>query len=344
MRRKTNVRLKKVEKRNRATKRRKISDDEGEHEEDKKKNKKKRRENNTEERYEGEDKRENETRQTPKSYDTTEDETEDKKDSQKRKKKKKKKISKTKHRYEGEDKSDNENETCQTQKKLHTNEDETEDEKDSPKKKKKKKNRNKGKSYLEGEHETLDSRQENDEQYDWRLTERRWSEDQDFSKESESQDAGTSKDTCTNGDADRNQCISKELSISGDTGTSKDTGLSGDADRYEERNSSGGDEALDKNQNVSQEEEENDGLDLDIGDIAWAIENWQENDDSSSSGIEDITAEVMGERGIFGQIFIANSQNDNLDTDVKEAWENRTTMTDGNYEPHNILSPDQIDM
>ena len=78
-------------------------------------------------------------------------------------------------------------------------------------------------------------------------------------------------------------------------GTSKDTGPRGDADRYEEqRNRSGGCEASDKNQNF-EEEEQNEGLDLDIGDIARALENWQQIDDSSSSGIEDITAEVMAE-------------------------------------------------
>ena len=78
-------------------------------------------------------------------------------------------------------------------------------------------------------------------------------------------------------------------------GTSKDTGPSGDADRYEEqRNRSGGHEASDNNQNF-EEEEQNEGLDLDIGDIARALENWQQIDNSSSSGIEDTTAEVMAE-------------------------------------------------
>ena len=153
---------------------------------------------------------------------------------------------------------------------------------------------------MEGEHERLDSRQENEEQYDGMYTERRQKRDQDSSKEtSESRDAGTSKDT----------------------------GPSGDADRYEEqRNRSGGHEASDKNQNF-EEEEQNKGLDLDIGDIARALENRQQIDDSSSSGIEDITAEVMAERGVFGHFLIANSQNEMMERDVEEATEN-TTVTD----------------
>ena len=106
---------------------------------------------------------------------------------------------------------------------------------------------------------------------------------------------GTSKDTGPNGNADRNQGISKEMSLSRDAGTSKDTGPSGDAERYEEqRNRSGACEASDKNQNF-EKEEQNEGLDLDIRDIARAHENQQQIDNSSLSGIEDITAEVMAE-------------------------------------------------
>ena len=122
-------------------------------------------------------------------------------------------------------------------------------------------------------------------------------------------------------------------------GTSKDTGPSGDADRYEEqRNRSGGCEASDKNLNF-EEEEQNEGLDLDIGDIARALENRQQIDDSSSSGIEDITAEVMAEQGVFGHFLIANSQNEMMERDIEEATEN-TTMSDGKNESQNILSPD----
>ena len=79
---------------------------------------------------------------------------------------------------------------------------------------------------------------------------------------------------------------------------------------------------------------------MDIGDIARALENRQQIDDSSSSGIEDITAEVMAERGVFGHFLIANSQNEMMERDVEEATENRTTMMDGKYESQNILSPD----
>ena len=45
--------------------------------------------------------------------------------------------------------------------------------KNQQRRKKKKKNRSKGKARLEGEHERLDSRQENEEQYDGMYTERR---------------------------------------------------------------------------------------------------------------------------------------------------------------------------
>ena len=78
-----------------------------------------------------------------------------------------------------------------------------------------------------------------------------------------------------------------------------------------------------------------------IGDIDRALENRQQIDDSSSSGIEDITAEVMAERGVFGHFLIANSQNETIERDVEEATEN-TIMTDGKNESQNILSPDQI--
>ena len=68
---------------------------------------------------------------------------------------------------------------------------------------------------MEGEHERLDSRQENEKQYDGMYTERRGKRDQDSSKEtSESRDAGTSKDTGPSGNADINQGISKETSQS----------------------------------------------------------------------------------------------------------------------------------
>ena len=67
---------------------------------------------------------------------------------------------------------------------------------------------------------------------------------------------------------------------------------------------------------------------MDIGDIARALENWQQIDDSSSSGIEDITAEIMAERGLFGHFLIANSLNETMERDIEEAKEN-TTMTDG---------------
>ena len=108
-------------------------------------------------------------------------------------------------------------------------------------------------------------------------------------------------------------------------------------DRKEQRNRSGGCEASDKNQNF--EEEQNESLDLDTGNIARALENQQQIDDSSSSGIEDITAEVVAERGVFGHFLIANSQNEMMERDVEEATENRT-MTDGKNESQNILSPD----
>ena len=135
------------------------------------------------------------------------------------------------------------------------------------------------------------------------------------------------------------QDSSKETSESRDAGASKDTGPSGDTDRYEEQgNRSGGHEASDKNQNF-EEEEQNEGLDFDIGDIAKALENRQQIDDSSSSGIEDITAEVMAERGVFGHFLIANSQNETMEGDIEEATEN-TTMTHGKNESQNILSPD----
>ena len=78
---------------------------------------------------------------------------------------------------------------------------------------------------------------------------------------------------------------------------------------------------------------------MDIGDIARALENWQQIDDSSSSGIEDITAEVMAEREVFGHFLIANSWNEMMERDVEEATEN-TTMMDGKNESQNILSPD----
>ena len=78
---------------------------------------------------------------------------------------------------------------------------------------------------------------------------------------------------------------------------------------------------------------------MDIGDIARALENRQQIDDSSSSGIEDITAEVMAEQGVFGHFLIANTQNEMMERDVKEATEN-TTMTDGKNKSQNILSPD----
>ena len=68
---------------------------------------------------------------------------------------------------------------------------------------------------------------------------------------------------------------------------------------------------------------QNEGVDLDIGDIARAVENREEIDDSSSSGIEDITAEVMAERGLFGHFLIANSQN------LEEAIKNSTITPDG---------------
>ena len=78
---------------------------------------------------------------------------------------------------------------------------------------------------------------------------------------------------------------------------------------------------------------------MDIGDIARALENWQQIDNSSSSGIEDITAEGIAERGVFGHFLIANSQNEMMERDVEEGTEN-TTMMDGKNESQNILSPD----
>ena len=79
---------------------------------------------------------------------------------------------------------------------------------------------------------------------------------------------------------------------------------------------------------------------MDIGDIARVLENWQQIDDSSSSGIEDVTAEVMAERGVFGHFLIANLQNEMMERDIEEATENKTTMMDGKNESQNILSPD----
>ena len=86
---------------------------------------------------------------------------------------------------------------------------------------------------------------------------------------------------------------------------------------------------------------QNEGIDLDIGDIARAAENREEIDNSSSSGIEDITAEVMAECGLFGHFLIANSQNQMRERDVEEAIKNSTITLDGKPESdkeNNILS------
>ena len=77
---------------------------------------------------------------------------------------------------------------------------------------------------------------------------------------------------------------------------------------------------------------------MDIGDIARALENRQQIDDSSSSRIEDITAEVMAERGVFGHFLIANSQNEMMERDIEEATDNRTTMTDGKNESEYFIT------
>ena len=62
-----------------------------------------------------------------------------------------------------------------------------------------------------------------------------------------------------------------------------------------------------KNQN--DEELQNEGVDLDVGDIAREVERREEIYNGSSSEIEDITADIMAEYGVFGNIMIANSQN-----------------------------------
>ena len=62
-----------------------------------------------------------------------------------------------------------------------------------------------------------------------------------------------------------------------------------------------------KNQN--DEESQNEGIDLDIGDIAREVEKREEIYNCNSSEIEDITADVMAECGVFGNFMIANSQN-----------------------------------
>ena len=80
---------------------------------------------------------------------------------------------------------------------------------------------------------------------------------------------------------------------------------------------------------------------MDIGDIARALENWEQIDDSSSSGIEGITTEVMAECGVFGHFLIANSQNQMTESDLEEGIENSTIMLDGKCaSENNILSPD----
>ena len=59
--------------------------------------------------------------------------------------------------------------------------------------------------------------------------------------------------------------------------------------------------------------------------------------------MEDVTADVMAECGLFGHFLIANSQNQMRERDIEEAINNSTITPDGKPESdkeNNILSAD----